>query len=90
MNSGNEGTEEGRKHSGAKGVHMVEGCRRILLSNDLLDNLGELQRKTQPRLDMRYLVEGAISALLASPGGLEKVAEHARQRLRQQLDKHNT
>lgn len=89
MNTGKEGIEEGRTYRGAKGVHMVEGCRRILLSNDLLDILGELQRKTQPRLDMRYLVEGAIAALLDSPGGLEKAAEHARQRLRQQLDQHH-
>ncbi len=90
MKHGTEGNEDRRSNAReAKGnSHQVAGVRRVLISDDVLDLLGELQRKTQPRMDMRYLVEGAITALAATPEGLQQVADHARQRLRQQLDGH--
>ena len=77
MRYGNEGNEERRMTSGAKGVHVQSGAKRILISDDVLDHLGELQRTMQPRLDMRYLVEAALEVAASTPGGLQAVAPNS-------------
>lgn len=88
-NNGNDGVKtgnEGTAGRGAKGTHSITGVKRILIADDVLDGLGELQQKTRPRLDMRYLVEGAIRAATKNPNGHDEIVQLARDQLRKELD----
>lgn len=83
-----QGRERQRGHE-AKGIHNIEAVKRVLIADEVLDVLGELQKNTQPKMDMRYWVEGAVLTALQEPGMAEKVATAARQRLRKALDQHS-
>jgi hypothetical protein len=87
-NNGNDGVKKGNEGTagrGAKGTHSITGVKRVLIADDVLDGLGELQQKTKPRLDMRYLVEGAIRAATQA-NAHEEIVQLAREQLRKELD----
>lgn len=84
----NKGRDRQRGHE-AKGIHNIEAVKRVLIADEVLDCLGELQKTTQPKMDMRYWVEGAVLTALKDPAMAEEVATAARQRLRKALDQHS-
>lgn len=83
-----KGRERQRGHE-AKGLHNIEAVKRVLIADEVLDVLGELQKKMQPKMDMRYWVEGAVMTALNDPAMAEQVATAARLRLRKALDEHS-
>lgn len=88
-NNGNDGVKkgyEGTAGRGAKGTHSITGVKRVLIADDVLDGLGVLQQKTRPRLDMRYLVEGAIRAATQQPNAHEEIVQLAREQLKKELE----
>jgi hypothetical protein len=77
---------DGLRRNEAKTGHSIEGVKRVLIADELLDRLGELQRQTRPKLDMRYWVEAAILAAINAPDAKATLESAAKERLRRELD----
>lgn len=92
MNQGQEGNvgQVGKGGRGPRSDHQVSGVKRILVSDDMLDVLGKAQVTSQPKMDMRYWVEGVISVISENPELMDAVTRAARQRLRKALDEIST
>lgn len=88
MSQGNVGNvgKEGMSGHGTRAEHRIQGVKRLLISDDVLDVLGQVQAKSQPKIDMRYWVEGAIAVIAQDPDLMTKTASAARERLRKALD----
>lgn len=60
-------------------------CKSVLVAHDAFDWLKDFQSRTQPRLELRYLVEAAVDMVRSQPALNEQFEKHARDRLKRHL-----
>ena len=60
-------------------------CKSVLVSNQAFDWLREFQAGTNPRLELRYLLEAAVDLVRAQPALAAQLERQARDHLRRHL-----
>lgn len=64
---------------------LHQDCRSVLVSNEAFDWLREFQAGTNPRLELRYLLEAAVDLVRAQPVLATQLERQARDRLKRHL-----
>ena len=72
-------------HDLAGDRRMRQDCKSVLVSNDAFDWLRQFQSGTNPRLELRYLLEGAVDLVRAQPALATQLERLARDRLKHHL-----
>lgn len=62
-----------------------QDCKSVLVAQDVFDWLREVQSRTSPRLELRYLVEAAVALVRSQPALNEQFEKQARDRLKRHL-----
>lgn len=62
-----------------------QDCKSVLIATDVFESLKSLQTGTDPRLEIRYLVEAAVELVRAQPELAAQLVRQARDRLRRHL-----
>lgn len=74
----------GHKDSNAeRRLHL--DCKSVLVSNEAFDWLREFQACTNPRLELRYLLEAAVDLVRTQPALAAQLERQARDRLKRHL-----
>ena len=67
----------------------IPGVKSVLISDDLIDWIRQKQAGTSPRMDYRYLIEGAISLVKSRPELLQELESASRCRMQKDLENLN-
>jgi hypothetical protein len=62
-----------------------QDCKAVLISHEAFDSLREFQAGTNPRLELRYLLEAAVDLVRAQPALAIQLERQARDRLMRHL-----
>ena len=62
-----------------------QDCKSVLVAQDVFDWLRQVQSRTNPRLELRHLVEAAVDLVRSQPALIEQLERHARDRLKRHL-----
>jgi hypothetical protein len=63
----------------------LQDCKSVLIASDVFGVLTALQRGTEPRLELRYLVEAAVEMVQGQPELADQLEQRGRDRLRGHL-----
>ena len=78
------GSKDADKYTAAE-RRPHQDCRSVLVSHEAFDWLREFQAGTNPRLELRYLLEAAVDLVRAQPALATQLERQARDRLKRHL-----
>lgn len=87
MEAGKRDNNETGQRGQATDRARPQDCKSVLIANDVFGLLTTLQRGTEPRLELRYLVEAAVEMVQAQPELAAQLERHGRDRLRGHLQR---
>ena len=77
--------DNGHKDTAAQGRRTNQDCKSVLIGTDTFEWLREFQSSTNPRLEVRYLLEAAVDLVRNASGEISHFERTARERLKRHL-----
>lgn len=83
------GSEEVRTDQQVQPRKRIPGVKSVLVSDDLVDWIRQMQAGASPRMDYRYLIEGAMTIVRERPELVQEMESASRRRMQKDLENLN-